>query len=334
MVRGPERVFAVDWPLAIDRLLHDDDAEPRVCAEGYWEHAEEFLSMVETVAKDHSNENHSHPASILTAMLKDVVRWPPRTIEPEEVKVTYNIPASMNYKSAVREVIGPLYDFADLRALLFAARRAVLVDCWSFLRGSKYEVTQGVMSERWFPYVEWAKSLTEDDTIVTFNYDELPEYLIGCQKMKPHGSKLKIICPTKVHSYLKASQDVVPVFKMHGSTNWTLTEKGEPETSRTFGATQRSLVNLGIEPLLAMPGPTKFDHYASYFEDIWNAAMDAIRKTEEINFIGYRLPPSDVYSQSRILEAVSMATQPVRINVCTGHQKSGYWPHVLTLRRQ
>ena len=52
-----------------------------------------------------------------------------------------------------------------------AARRALAVDCSVFLRSAQLN------TERWQPYKDWANRLHANDTVITFNYDHVPELL-------------------------------------------------------------------------------------------------------------------------------------------------------------
>jgi hypothetical protein len=46
--------------------------------------------------------------------------------------------------------------------------------------------------------------------------------------------------------------------------------------------------------------PTKKTRCAGEFKGIWDAAMVALKAAEQVVFVGYRFPPSDSESRSRL----------------------------------
>lgn len=261
-------------------------------SEGFWAHAEEFLAMVETAALD----EQSYPYKLLRGMLKGTAVWPRSIIKANIIR---NVPSSL---PPYGESPGPLHEFNSIDELLKAARRAVIADCWTFLQGAHSELPPSSISERWEPYVNWASLLDEGDTIITFNYDDVPDYLIGDGKR----NKLKVIRPTKVAEYRQNPQGIVPVIKMHGATSWTLTKDNLPDTgSRTLGAIPLCLTDTNIEPLIGLPGPLKLSHSKDHFAELWKLALEAIEETSTLVFIGYRFPPTDFYAQSELLNAIA-----------------------------
>jgi hypothetical protein len=303
-------------PDQLQTLVKESLAVRAFCAfgreQGYWEHAEEFLAMVETAAKDAASDYpDTYSAKLLGAMLKGTVVYPRSVIRASQI---HNIPSSLPPYS---DVPGPLHEFETMNDLLNAARRAVVVDCWTFLRGATAELLPGQLTERWKPYVDWASTLTDRDAILTFNYDAVPEYLESVKQPYPHNY-LKIIRPTQVEAHQKNPKGVVPVYKLHGSVTWTITNDGQPDTKNVVGAVPRSLQHLDIQPLIALPGPTKLEHCSSFFEDLWRVARLEILEASEIIFIGYRFPPTDAYSQDILLDAIASAEHLKAINIVLG----------------
>src|SRR5882757_2310339 len=94
--------------------------------EGYWEHAEDFLDKVETGWDDQKRQpgTQSHATLSLVPMLQGQAQW-------ERVSCR----------------------FGSLDELLTSARRAVLLDCWSFLRGAREKLSPTDCPERWSPYL-------------------------------------------------------------------------------------------------------------------------------------------------------------------------------------
>ena len=270
--------------------------------QGYWQHAEEFLAIVDAAAAGAGEgDDAGHARRIVSAMLKGTVHFPVRVLSPGN-----NIPPTW------REVPGPLHEFDTIDELARAARLAVLGDCWSFLRGAKVSD-----DEAWSPYLKWADSLSGNDTILTFNYDAVPELLRGA------GASISVIRPDQVESDLRsahAKKTVVPVIKLHGSTTWATVGQGFAISDLGIPT---PFLNAHAIPLMGFPGPTKVRTCRGKLNDLWEEGMKTLREAEEVIFIGYRFPPTDSFSREQLLSALSDARgkQLRRIKTVLGDPK-------------
>jgi hypothetical protein len=121
---------------------------------------------------------------------------------------------------------------------------AIGAECSAFLSEADLD------GESWEPYLRWAESLVKpDDAIVTFNYDRVLETLgdhpdrvplFGERTVQlPHGGNVK--------------PSMVPIYKLHGSVDWFISNGDVKRNSGGFGAA----VAAGNTPLIATPGSTK-----------------------------------------------------------------------------
>lgn len=247
-------------------------------AQGYWQQAEEFLAIVDAAATDSGG---SHASRTIRAMLKDTVRFPLRVLDPGR-----GIPPTW------RDVPGPLHAFDSAAQLAYAARLAVLADCTAFVRGANV-----VHDEVWSPFVKWARSLSGADTVITFNYDPVPELL-----METCGG-MAIIAPGRVEGDLMSARgkQIATIFKLHGSTTWALV--GDSIAISKAGV-PLPFTNPNAVPLMGFPGPTKVQTCNGRLKPLWDEALKSLRAAEEVIFIGYRFPPTDAFAREQILGAL------------------------------
>jgi hypothetical protein len=246
----------------------------------YWGHAEEFLDLVDAAVANEGKGHHA--AELITAMLGGVVRYP---------------------DGRAREENGAYHDGVNLpsvAALGRAARLAVLSDCWAFLRGAD------LRDERWLPYVKWKNALTADDTVLTFNYDAVPELL------KASALDLHIVTPQQAADPFVAAVPGTRVIKLHGSTTWALRESDFAESA---SGDPISLLDSRYEPLMGFPGPGKMTTCNGRLKTLWGMGMQSIREAREVVFIGYRFPPTDTFAKVKILDALRDARRGKQLHV-------------------
>jgi hypothetical protein len=135
--------------------------------------------------------------------------------------------------------------------------------------------------EAWQPYTRWAERVRPGDTVVTFNYDLVPETL-GIDVPLPHDAL----------AYKRK------VLKLHGNLTWR--EAGKNVARLDLGLIRGS----GWTPFIATPGPTKRAHRNGLLVPLWNAAVAAIEDANVIVFLGYRFPPSDSEARHVLLKAI------------------------------
>jgi hypothetical protein len=165
-----------------------------------------------------------------------------------------------------------------LAPIAVAARRLLAAECSAFL------VDANLSSERWEPYTWWAQRRGKQDTIITFNYDLVPEKLAD-------KTNLHVLLPGEE----LAPGNVAPVLKLHGSVNWKL-EKGQITVADELFA----LHGPGDEIAIATPGPSKRS-MASAFQHLWTRARSALAKAEAVVFVGYRFPQTDADARRSLL---------------------------------
>jgi hypothetical protein len=221
-------------------------------------------------------------------------------------------PSSKRRKFLERLVVGmglgeatpSVEDFRTLAILAVAAECSTFVD-----RGS-------VESEAWEPYVNWAVKRRPNDSVLTFNYDQVLEKL-GTAQYVGHLSERTVVRPGVASGIAEQN---CPIYKLHGSTTWGVDRTGG---FNAFDTNQ--FVSLKGDPgnifrnLIATPGATKLSHCEGLLRPLWDKAVAKLMKADFIVFMGYRFPPSDSFSRRIILGAIGQNAQPyLRIHTVLG----------------
>ena len=204
-------------------------------------------------------------------------------------------------RQTFREIMMEVADKADRDVAEFWERVQCCVAAECF-----FTRTADPASEAWQPYFQWASQLREQDTIISFNYDLVLETM-GAFKPK---SKKDFLWPTpkfgiesvKVRFEEDSEQGeagVIPIIKLHGSVNWT----NNGTEVKVLSDPEAFLKKRG-PPLIASPGPQKYELQRKTFKPFWSAAVKALQNADVIVFLGYRFPPSDAESRRVILNAI------------------------------
>lgn len=166
-----------------------------------------------------------------------------------------------------------------------AARRVLAASCDHFLKGAN------LRSERWMPFISWAQSLGRNDTIITFNYDRIPELLAS-------ETRLEIIQP-RPDGFEVDPHPRPKVFKLHGSVGWYIEGSvlRSTEDVDTLLAESRDIC-------IATPGPTKKQTKDDRFLQMWHAAKRSLSEARAIVFIGYRFPETDAEARRWLLDGI------------------------------
>lgn len=230
-----------------------------------WTHAEEFLDYLDTAAR--SQEDHGGP-----------------------------------YATRLRLTAGKWLDVNGLppiKHLSAAARRLVAAECCAFLESAD------TYSERWGPYLRWAQSLTENDTVISFNYDRVPETL----RLPAFARVILPDLDGNAHNIT----NICAILKLHGSVDWCVTENAIEQKDERF-----ALSCDDQQLAIATPGPGKARDAQENFDDLWRLAVDSIQKATAVVFVGYRFPPTDSMAREKLLGALTANKDGVRCHVVLG----------------
>jgi hypothetical protein len=142
-------------------------------------------------------------------------------------------------------------------------------ECCLFLRGAD------TSSEKWRPYVEWARSLEAGDTVITFNYDRTVELAAVTA-----GKELGIVAGGQ-----PVRKGLPRLLKMHGSVDW----RRDGDLDVLVDDPEHALHCPSSELCIASP---------------WQMAAAAISRADALVFVGYRFPQSDSVAREHLLRAI------------------------------
>jgi len=183
---------------------------------------------------------------------------------------------------------------------------AVSLECSTFVdRGF-------VDSETWEPYVGWARERGPNDTVITFNYDQVLEKLGTAEGVNLIGARTVVRPGTKDEIKGRCQ-----IYKLHGSTTWGIDKDGGfgPFDTCDFVSLAGAPGNV-YRNLIATPGATKRGHCEGLLKPLWVKAMQKISEADVIVFMGYRFPPSDSHSRKMLMGAIR-ANRSLRLRIHT-----------------
>lgn len=145
-------------------------------------------------------------------------------------------------------------------------------------------------TERWLPFRTWRDRLEPGDTVVTFNYDTVPEVL-GLHARLPDA---------------ESTSGVPTVLKLHGSINW------HADDNQILGPTvHQHGWNVALKshgrPAIGIPGSGKA-LLGRKLKSLWDAAKSAIENASAIVIVGYRFPETDNFAKKFLVEAIRGAS--------------------------
>ncbi len=159
-------------------------------------------------------------------------------------------------------------------------------------------------NERWEPYVSWFSTLTERDTIVTFNYDPVIETLAErCQR--PYFAENS----TSVEQYVSCPTGNPKLFKLHGSADWYVNLEAKNLSHIQYHKLDtrhycEHLLSVEKECLIGVPGIGKKSLKDGILKLLWDDAYSAISNAEHVSIIGYSMPATDNVARWMILSAL------------------------------
>jgi hypothetical protein len=249
----------------------------------HWEHAEDFLERLDLASRAQEN---SPERAVLSAFAEELSGSP-----------------WLNKGGLTKDLFREGFERVRLTALKIMA-----AECCAFL------ANPDLKSERWQPYVRWVEIMKPNDTVITFNYDRVPE-LLGLDVPAP-GTLFGGRNHKQVEGGLKPKKYPTKVLKLHGSVSWCMTSRG----LECHGDEQALLCERSNQLGMATPGPSKREmidgivtietndngpvNIQKPLKPLWDAATVAIRDATTIVFVGYRIPPSDAYTRKWLVEAL------------------------------
>lgn len=170
-------------------------------------------------------------------------------------------------------------------------------------------------SEQWEPYMRWASKLERGDTVISFNYDRVPQVLASASTKVEGMRPLTLFCPLTSddadHFDGKNGRYVLDC-PLHGNVGWALGQDG---------IITRAGENVALKDpakvLMAIPGQDKKGHANKALDHLWRYAMKKIEEAHVVALIGYRFPPTDNHAKLRLLEAMGK-TREIPVHIVLG----------------
>ncbi|WP_028975269.1 hypothetical protein [Spirochaeta cellobiosiphila] len=140
--------------------------------------------------------------------------------------------------------------------------------------------------------------------IISFNYDLLLEKLLYTEKNAvwniDYGIPLQSYSQTKLTSPEDSCPLIFEYHKLHGSFNWFLAPSSQVISLNNVYKVDLEdesgrLIHLNDTPLFVPMSFSKLKFLSgSFFNSLWNKTLSCLELTDEINFIGYGFPSSDI----------------------------------------
>jgi hypothetical protein len=127
-----------------------------------------------------------------------------------------------------------------------------------------------------------------ENTFITFNYDTLlEEALTELNLPITYGSRIESPFTPKA----KSRTEPTPVYKLHGSVNWTRTG----EESKAIKAFEHYFQITTPQLLPELVPPTWKKIFENEIETIWEEAVEKLTTATRIIIIGFSMPPTDMH---------------------------------------
>lgn len=166
------------------------------------------------------------------------------------------------------------------------------------------------------------KCLTKDVTIITFNWDHIPEWLL----FRKFGSLN--YCLNDVKTVDKSIGNIsnnngIKLLKLHGSVNWLVCGNAN-HPIHIYNSWQAQKVrmdycvrcNYELDKFIVPPVWHK-RRYAQRINELWEIAADELCAADKIVIIGYSLPALDI-SAKHLLQLCSYLNRKPRIEIVNG----------------
>lgn len=164
-------------------------------------------------------------------------------------------------------------------------------------------------SERWTPYKRWFASLTKDDTILTFNYDNVVERAAELAGHEYYNA-LKTTHPQKLMNSVRNPD----LLKLHGSATWVTSGELKSISLEEIECRRYYWPQVIDDPkfkiMIGTPGLSKSRFAAGVLEPIWKKAKEAIANADLVSIIGYSMPPTDTEAKGMILDQLAANKKP------------------------
>lgn len=176
-------------------------------------------------------------------------------------------------------------------------------------------------SERWDPYKKWFRSLSEDDSILTFNYDGVVEKAASLVE-RPYFKNSSTIA-----SLATPTVGMPSLLKLHGSADWSY-QYNEPDKIEAVSVEQLdifskfqnwgSFIRNQKHVVIGSPGMSKKRITSDLFKSLWDKARIELKRAQVISIVGYSMPATDNLAKELILESIACNRQLKQINIVLG----------------
>jgi len=173
-----------------------------------------------------------------------------------------------------------------------------------------------VLKERYGVLAEFCPTLTNEDTIISLNYDTVIDHILrDCMGQIDYGFSFNHVFGEESLCIQDRRQLLL---KPHGSLNWRYCSRCNHiylDIKKDYSCRMTCLED--EHPLMeVIVTPTYHKKFlVPQLHDVWMLCFDKIKQADAINFIGYSFPPGDVHIIHLIKRAVLAGKKMPEINV-------------------
>lgn len=237
-----------------------------------WDNPEQFLERVELAVANPHTPTAKHIHSYLGVVRAQLVAERPELNDP-----------------------------ARMLALLHTeAVRFVAAACTAFLQPAEEDPKVVTDYELWEPYLAWTNHLHPSDSVITFNYDRVPDLLERSGRVC-FASPFHRDFATRLQRRA-AGERVIEIFHMHGSVN--LQYDPENPLGRIEYCDRPVAHTMPERAVLGVPGIRKKQLATGPLKEVWAPATERLAQADVVVFVGYRFPETDSMSKRIIISAL------------------------------
>ena len=158
-----------------------------------------------------------------------------------------------------------------------------------------------------------SQRITPESTVITFNYD------VALERSLAKAGKWDVGTGYGYTFFQGRTSSPTIVYKLHGSVNWFQAPMQQNPPPYVL---KRDLVLLGYDDLsdprlgesdlavnntgtFILPNPRKKFFWERFWEPMWSAAAERLRRASEVFILGYSMPPADTRARELLFGKIN-----------------------------